>query len=537
MNFARGSLLALVVSCLGLAVPACTLVLDAETDQCNTDADCLGRGPGFAGNVCEPTRKVCVLSSTYCETNAQCIDSNGAENFICDKTEHVCKNLFSNECTRLLADRGDLRNDDAIIFGLPWASNSFEPFKAGEDAVELSRRDLKAAAGGIPSAVAGGAPRPLVWLVCDYPDPRVPLRDLFNRHADVMFDRLGLQLTIGWLTADIVQDQVNRGTPKGSLLFSNVAQFPSFLNVPGARGLVYSFYPSLDVLTRAFARTAELAETKLRAEGVTRDIRVMAALQASPVTQRSLTVLRESLHFNGKTADANGSNFQFVSLGNLGEGTTGPQVAKAVGEVEAFDPDIILCPTISDCDGLSRAYEPTKPGRTFWIVNESMFNTDAYVKSDAQQKRFLVVFAGKLRDSENMKQIRTYFGLTFPDDFLPSPFVGLYHFGFLSAVLASGVKEGPVTGRAMGEILQNQVTKDGQVIFSGLDGYQPAFDAVRAGRKVSLVDHIQFDQDGQGLFDELEIVCPQPKTFVVQSSGLDYLPPTDRLGGTFACGY
>jgi hypothetical protein len=518
---------------------ACTFLLDHDKEQCSTDGDCRALGPKFAGNVCDPAKKVCIASADFCTTNAQCIDANGAENFICDKAASKCKNLYSQECPRHLGDKGDLRNDEVIIFGFPWLSaEKGGLFKAGEDAVELARRDLKAAAGGIPAVTPGGAPRPLVWLVCDHPDQNLSLKDLYNRDMDVLIDRIGVPLMFGALTADEVQIQVNRGTPKDTLLFSNVAQFPSILNVPGARGLVFSFYPALDDATRAFAATAGLAETKLRAEGVSRDIKVMVALQVSPVTQSTLGVLKQSLRFNGgKTAEANGDKFSYVGVGNFGQPTIAADVAKAVPDVEAFDPDIIVCPSVSDCGNLYTAYEAKHAGRAFWIVNEVMENTDGYVKSAIQQKHMLGVYPGMRTEPDYASTLRAYFALTFPDDFTQSPFVGLYDFGFLAAILAAGVQTTPITGRAMGQVMLNQIKKNETVITPGLDHYQEAFAAIRQGKKISVMNNIEFDADGQGKFDALELFCPSTadKGYTAKSAGLRFMTATGTLEGTLSC--
>ena len=44
------------------ALSGCSLVVDADTPQCDTDADCAARGEGFDGAVCQGT--VCVLPGT-----------------------------------------------------------------------------------------------------------------------------------------------------------------------------------------------------------------------------------------------------------------------------------------------------------------------------------------------------------------------------------------------------------------------------------------------------------------------------------------
>lgn len=515
--------------------PSCTLIVNPQATQCDIDSDC-AKGDAFEGFVCEPTQKVCVLSTTYCNSNAQCIDANGAENFICDKTAHVCKNLFSTECTRLLADNGDLRNDDAIIFGLPWHSSLITIFPPGENSIELARRDLKAAVGGIPSVQPGGAPRPLVWLVCDVPDSKVPIREAFAKQMDVLLDRIGLPFMLGSLFPDIMQDQVNRGVPKETMIFGQVPMLSTYRSVPGSDGLVFTYWPSLEASTDAFTSVVKVAESKLLAAGATAPLKVTVAVQASPVTASAVALFKQRVRFNNKNGDENGDNLQVLSLGKLGETTTSQQIARGLADVEAFDPDIIVCPTISDCNGLNLAYEPKRPGRAFWIGNEQMSDPGAYVKTPEQQKKFLLVFPGRIRDTPELAEIRAYYQLTFPDDFAQSPFVTYYNVGWVASILAAGVKDGQITGRKLGEILKSSFAADGEKIKPGIDGYRAAFDAVRAGRKINTFDEMEFAPDGAAILPRMDVACANGDgSFVITESGAYYSLRDKELKGTVTC--
>lgn len=58
----RGRLGLVVASALvALSGPGCSLVVDPDTHQCETDADCAARGSSFANTVCE--QKLCVVSA------------------------------------------------------------------------------------------------------------------------------------------------------------------------------------------------------------------------------------------------------------------------------------------------------------------------------------------------------------------------------------------------------------------------------------------------------------------------------------------
>jgi hypothetical protein len=53
--------LPLLAGLVAVALAGCTLVVDADSPQCESDSDCAVRGPGFKGAVCES--KLCVVAS------------------------------------------------------------------------------------------------------------------------------------------------------------------------------------------------------------------------------------------------------------------------------------------------------------------------------------------------------------------------------------------------------------------------------------------------------------------------------------------
>src|SRR4051812_30620357 len=63
-------LLALLTVLVALPLAGCTLIVDADTPQCEVDADCAVRGAGFAGAVCE--RKLCVVQASAQLENLEC---------------------------------------------------------------------------------------------------------------------------------------------------------------------------------------------------------------------------------------------------------------------------------------------------------------------------------------------------------------------------------------------------------------------------------------------------------------------------------
>ncbi|MGH7285964.1 MAG: hypothetical protein ACRELY_30970, partial [Polyangiaceae bacterium] len=79
--------------------------LNTTAVQCLSEAECLGKGPGFANTTCDPVTKTCVTVDAGvgdCNTNADCIAANASAPAICRKSDKKCAVLQSAECPFVL---------------------------------------------------------------------------------------------------------------------------------------------------------------------------------------------------------------------------------------------------------------------------------------------------------------------------------------------------------------------------------------------------------------------------------------------------
>jgi hypothetical protein len=67
---AGATLLPKMITLVAVALAGCTLIVDADSPQCLSNADCVARGPGFADAVCE--RRACVVPVIAAERNLAC---------------------------------------------------------------------------------------------------------------------------------------------------------------------------------------------------------------------------------------------------------------------------------------------------------------------------------------------------------------------------------------------------------------------------------------------------------------------------------
>jgi len=304
MIAAGGTLLALL-SVLG----SCTLISDLSGDQCETDADCSGRGEAFASTICSP-QKICVPpGSLGCSSNQDCIDQNGGLPFIC-KNPGV-----GEDCTPLLKKDlcfnvvGDVSDDNVLILGFMFPGSGDLAFLSNDLTIppmELALKEFAETGNGLPIG-PNGTRRPLAVVACDeLVDP--------TGAADYLINTIGVPAILGPGTAgqtiQIGQDEA---------FANNVLMFP-----PGHcatieeevqdGSLLWSVYPDGRTQADAMVKLVGKYEDRVRTEqGLSPDpavdqIRVAMTVRGDAETQGLANYLQTVLMFNGKTALANSAD-------------------------------------------------------------------------------------------------------------------------------------------------------------------------------------------------------------------------------------
>src|ERR1700733_3885907 len=145
---AVGGLSLCVVAAIALGGDvSCSLALDHSSSQCDTTADCIGRGAAFAGLICSD-QHVCVTQGG-CNTNAECQAANGGQPFIGRHVDRTCVSLTSPQCKTLLAEASDIGNEQTIWYGLLSDTVASPSFSAG---AEVARQEFVKIGNGIPPA-------------------------------------------------------------------------------------------------------------------------------------------------------------------------------------------------------------------------------------------------------------------------------------------------------------------------------------------------------------------------------------------------
>ncbi len=148
---------ALAVLALGLAAPSCSILVERDADQCDTDADC----SGFPGTKC--LDRVCVGQVAECQTNQECVDKHG-QYFVCRKSDFQCVGLLTEQCPTI---EGNYLDDGAFMIGsiLPVTGDPSTGVPE-ENAIKLAIGDFKTTANGLPPKPGNTGRRPMVLVAC-----------------------------------------------------------------------------------------------------------------------------------------------------------------------------------------------------------------------------------------------------------------------------------------------------------------------------------------------------------------------------------
>jgi hypothetical protein len=475
-----------VLVAVGMPTSACTFLVKADTAQCETDLDCAALGPSFEGTTCGP-RKTCIPLDSYCSTNLECISRGGSEAYICKHGEtplqNKCVGLLSPECPKLLADPGDVANDDALIVGSVWMPSWSPILKGGEDGLELARQDFQRAQGGIPP-LPGKKARPIVVVACDIPIGR---QDTHSKATDHLIDDVGVPMMFGPLTSPWIAYALNRAVPKGIAVMSPDAT-PKNFSAGYADGLFFSNgVPPGTVLGGSLLPAEQ--EKLLRAAGKTGDIKVALMTTGLASDFEIGSGFYKNVTFNGKSAKDNGDNYLEADFGDLSSVSTPEQsvdFARAVGAIQTFKPDIIAC-FASGCDKAAAAVEKTL--HPYWVFSSIMANNAVAELFDAQPggvTRVLGTRPGRPANDERVAIFNNRFGGIFKDISEPGLASQTYDLFYFMAYAASSLGTAPITGKAIGDAILNRFVVGGKAASTRPDLIVSSVQALASGNNLEM---------------------------------------------------
>ncbi|HEU4408541.1 MAG TPA: hypothetical protein VFS43_24980 [Polyangiaceae bacterium] len=491
----QGATAVLATALIAASFGSCTLVVGPKEGQCGNDADCTGRGEGFAGTVCDQQRGVCVApNGVSCTSNAQCVEANGGQPFTCRKSDRTCVSLTSAECPRVLGDPSDLADDNAIIIGTLLARTGVTAagVAAMEDAIELARRDFKTATPGLPPATPNGGQRPLVFVNCDEADDALKA----TNHL------LGLEVPAilgAYYSSSTIKVATTATINKNVLLITPASNSPLITSLPTNNPrLVWRMVPSdaiqsvvvpevLKTVLEPQARALMQPTDQLRVAVVHRGDAAGVGIAGSVIPK---------LAFNGgKSASENGENFREIDYGDPLDKVNNPdpevKYAEAAASLLEFEPHVaIAVGTTSEVvtkifTPLETQWAQTAYRPRYLLANNTLQSQDTlnFMGTNAELRaRVLGHVAGAAGGA--IEQLRIRFDSTFDNAFtglVPFAYDSVYLLAF--GIVANG--ENPLTGPNLAASLAKLVAPEPKIDV-GVSSISAAYGYLTHGNSIDL---------------------------------------------------
>jgi branched-chain amino acid transport system substrate-binding protein len=229
----------------------CSLIVDRNAVQCQTDSDCTGiPGTRCVENACQ---------SGECTTNAQCVQQLGPYH-ICRKTDLKCGALRSTECNSV--DGDNYIDDSAFIIGSigPTGGQDYSTGLSELNGAKLAASDFMGVMDGLPPRTGSATPRPLVIVSCD----DMSTSSVAQTAATHLVQDVGVQAIIGAAWSGVTIDVATQVTiPNNVLLISPSATSIAITDLDD-HGLVWRTSPSDVYQAAAMASYSPIVEAKVR---------------------------------------------------------------------------------------------------------------------------------------------------------------------------------------------------------------------------------------------------------------------------------
>jgi hypothetical protein len=517
----------------------CSLVVEAQDQQCSNDADCTALGAPFEGTFCNE-QSVCQRRDEYCFTNQQCQERTGSETTVCRQSDHLCIDLLTKECPKLLADRGDLLNNPVIIGHLGFPSTAPQ-LLAGENALEMARQEFRNIAGGLP----GTPSRPVVVIACD----SSPLNtEEHKRAADHVIDEVGVPIVFGVVPASWAAYALPKAREKDTLILSAGADTINETSEE-RRGILFRNRASQTKAIEAQALLIEqVIEPKVRAtlpEG--EPLRVAMVYSDEGASATNGTLFFQKVRFNGKSAAENGANYKQFTMGSPSQPDFSATFSKAVLDATAFKPHIVVIYDGEDEADMAVQMENALPGQAHYLIGAAgviQKVVDGFGNDESKRRRLWAMQNGQPSTDPNYSQFLLQYGAEFGDSIggqiagiVGAPQYDEYYLAMF-ALVANAKSPTPFSGRALGQTIMDRM-RSGSEIGMGALYIDEAVQKLQRGENIiyrGAATTSQFNDNGDVTMPYLVLCIAKDQALTNRfiESGL-YFDQNNKLTGTDTC--
>lgn len=415
----------------GLGTASCSALFDLDAEQCSVDADCRKLSEAFP--ICDAG--VCIAdpvavggagapsegggppvsqageggvagaggtpSAAECTTNADCIDANFGQPFVCQAGE--CISLLTKECPLVVGGQ-NLRAAEPIVFGA---------YALAPDAISRSivTRNLDLVVSEFTSKVTGlrggpnGTRRTLAFVVCNssFPDNSPGTIDAFTPSLHHLVDTLHVPGIVSGLQAKDLQSVFSQKLDASGTFVISPYEQDSELAALNDDGRLWHLLGATADIAPAFGPLLKRTETYLRRDesflnlpspGAKLRVAVVAASVASETDVRDVLLeLPELTDFEVKP-------FQ-VESALLSEA---PDVSTLVGNLFDFAPNIIVA--LAGTEFIEGVFPLLENGNT-WSSKTGQQQRPMYLLGSTMAPETWALYAAKR--NENLGGWKSFF--------------------------------------------------------------------------------------------------------------------------------
>ena len=482
-----------------------------------------------------------------CRANADCI-KRGSALSVCRSADGTCVALESGDC-HVVANPGDVEDDRTLWIGTMFPTSGREGELYGTRvarSTELARRDFDAITHGIPSHRPGEAPRPLGLIACD--DTADPGRVARHLATDVR-----VPAVVGFHSSQEVIDLASMVfIPNQTMAMATINHsdlITSIPHPPGVPRLVWRTAVSTSQNAPAVGTlVGQVVEPALRAKKVVgRDqpIRVALLRPDNNVGLSFADALFRALHFNGKSAMANGADFAEIDYGDLRGAQRQATIDRAVRTLLDLRPHVV----IAMGDGVPRQillpleqqWPHDAPFHPRYVMPASIRGNgvESFIGGDVDRLARLVGVGAPVETMPNTR-FTMHFNETFHDDAGPADALGgAYDAIYLIAYAAYAAGDAPPTGADLARAM-SRLAPPGAPVEAGPAKILEAFRVLGLGGNIVLegaTRRFEFDPATGEAPTDILVLCPKmtEKGLDEVASGMTYRSASQTLEGTFHC--
>ncbi|MFO0761195.1 MAG: ABC transporter substrate-binding protein [Byssovorax sp.] len=350
---------------IGLAATSCSLIVDTNSAQCTTDADC-DAVDALKGRTCDTQKGLCVAptapkctkdadctsatSDQICNKDGACVDVECSKNQTCANKngaysicrKNACIKLTTELCQTVYSTKDNHQDayldENAFFVGSILPSDTYDPIgPVIENAAKLALDDFKKQ-NGLPAATGTGR-RPMVLIGCN----DGPNGDQGKVAVNHLIDDLGIQAILGYaFSGTTIELATDVTVPKGVLLFSPSATSNDITQIKD-EDLLWRTSPRDSF--QAAALSGYYAEVEARARKLyptipANEMKVAIVHNNDSYGVGLADALEAQLMFNGKSAlsqSGAGGHYKRIDYGSPDSPDLG-----AVTTINSFGPHVIF---------------------------------------------------------------------------------------------------------------------------------------------------------------------------------------------------